>query len=247
MIDNALYVGKVFHQRHVPKKHAFNYRIFLFWLALDEIDELCRSVSGMSTARFSVVRYKRSDYLGDPQQPLHQSVLERMSELADKPLTGRVFMLGQMRTFGMYFSPVNFYYLQQDDGHFSHLLAEVSNTPWNQRHHYLVDLDDQKDCDKAFHVSPFNPMDMQYHWNVKQPGDRLALSLGCSKGEKHFAASLSLKRQPLNSNTLFRVLISLPSMTIKTVLGIYWQALKLYIKGVPVYGNAQSKEKNNKC
>ncbi|GAA0857828.1 hypothetical protein GCM10009114_25080 [Aliiglaciecola litoralis] len=189
-----------------------------------------------------MIRYKRSDYLGDPQKSLQSAVLERMSELADKPLSGRVFMLGQMRMFGLYFSPVNFYYLQQDDGQFSHLLAEVSNTPWNQRHHYLVDLNDQQDCQKAFHVSPFNPMDMQYHWNVRQPGERLALALSCSKGEKHFDARLSLQRKSLNSNSLLRVVMSIPSMTVKTLVGIYWQAFKLFLKGVPVYGHSQNKK-----
>jgi len=246
-MESALYTGKVFHTRLVPKKHAFDYRIFLFWLDLDEIDLIEQQVRGISTKKWSVVRFKRSDYLGAENQPLKQSVLERMSELAGQALDGKVFMLGQMRLFGMYFSPVNFYYLQQEDGSFSHLLAEVSNTPWNQRHHYLVDLNDQKDCDKAFHVSPFNPIDMQYHWNIKQPNQKLALQLSCSKGDKHFVASLKLDKQKLNSASLSRVLISIPSMTIKTVVGIYWQALKLFVKGVPFYGHPGNKEEKNKC
>lgn len=245
MIQSALYVGKVFHARHVPKKHAFDYNIFLFWLNLDELDDVAKTVRGISFGRFSPVRFKRSDYLGDPNTPLKEAVLSRMSELAGQQLDGQVFMLGQLRMFGLYFSPVNFYYLQQDDGTYSHLLAEVSNTPWNQRHHYLVDLAEQKDCDKAFHVSPFNPLDMRYHWKIKQPSQRLALSLSCSKEVKHFEASLNLRRKVLNSNSLWRVVLSIPSMTIKTVIGIYWQALKLFIKGVPFYGHPGDKEKGS--
>lgn len=243
MIESALYIGKVFHARHVPKKHAFDYNIFLFWLNLDELDDISQKVSGFSTQRFSPIRFKRSDYLGDASIPLKDAVLLRMSELAGRELQGQVFMLGQLRMFGFYFSPVNFFYLQQEDGSYSHLLAEVSNTPWNERHHYLVDLAAQKDCDKAFHVSPFNPLDMRYHWKIKQPNQRLALSLSCSKEIKHFEASLNLNRKVLNSNTLWRVVLSIPSMTIKTVVGIYWQALKLFIKGVPFYGHPGDKEK----
>lgn len=245
-MDSALYIGKVFHQRFQPKHHSFDYRIFLFWLNLDELESLDSSVRGFSCRPWSVVRFKREDYFGDRTKSLKYSVIERMSELANKPLNGKVFMLGQVRIFGLYFSPVNFFYLQGEDGSFSHMLAEVSNTPWNERHHYLVDLNNQKDCEKAFHVSPFNPMDMQYHWKVAQPRQHLALALSCSKGEKHFEASINLRKQELNSTTLFRVLLSIPSMTIKTVVGIYWQAFKLFLKGVPFYGHPGNKDEVKK-
>jgi DUF1365 family protein len=237
-MHSALYKGSVFHSRFVPKKNAFTYQIFLVWLNLDEIHLLEAEVKGFSAKSWAPLRFKRSDYLGDSAQPLKQSVLDKMSELAEQTLTGSVYLLGQTRTFGLYFSPVNFYYLQQEDGYFSHLLAEVSNTPWNDRHYYLVDLARQEDCDKAFHVSPFNPMDMQYKWKISQPSQSLKLTLSCHKDVKHFAASLNLSKVELNSKSLFNVLLSIPSMTIKTVVGIYWQALKLFIKGVPFYSNS---------
>lgn len=247
MTDSALYVGKVFHARHVPTRHAFNYNIFLFWLALDEVEELTRHVRGFSLDAWAPVSYRRSDYLGDPQVPLQDAVRKRMSELAGQPLTGRVFMLGQLRMFGMYFSPVNFYYLQNHAGHFTHLLAEVSNTPWNERHHYLVDLACQDDHQKRFHVSPFNPMDMTYKWRVQQPAERLDLALSCFRQQRHFDASLQMNKRPLNSRSLFNVMLSIPSMTVKTVVGIYWQALKLFIKRAPIYDHPTEPTKEKEC
>lgn len=236
-MESAIYKGKVFHARHVPKKHSFFYNIFLFWLDLDELDAVDAQVKGFSTRSWAPARFKRTDYLGLHTEPLKDSVLSRMSELADSSLTGKVFLLGQVRMFGMYFSPVNFYYLRNDQGHYTHMLAEVSNTPWNQRHHYLVDLALQEDCQKAFHVSPFNPMDMMYKWKIQQPNEKLALNLSCNMETRHFDASLQLNKLKLNSRSLFNVMLSIPSMTIKTVFGIYWQALKLFIKGNPIYSN----------
>jgi DUF1365 family protein len=234
-VNSAIYKGEVNHCRFVPKRHAFSYKMFLLWLDLDEVASLEKSVGWFSASRWAPVWLKRSDYLGNSETPLKQSVLDKICELSGKSLTGKVFLLSPLRTLGMYFSPVNFFYLQNDSGVFSHLLAEVSNTPWNERHCYLVDLEQQADCEKKFHVSPFNPMDMLYKWKIKQPGQQLRLSLSCYKEKIHFNASLNLIRHELNSSSLRNVVLGIPSMTIKTVVGIYWQALKLYVKGMPIY------------
>lgn len=242
-LESGIYTGQVFHQRSQPKVHKFDYNIYLFWLKLTEIDELSNAVNGFSNNKtgFSVVNFRRSDYLGNADIALHEAVLSRMNELqsaldAEAPiLTGDIFLLGQVRTFGMYFSPVNFYYLRDATGKFTHLLAEVSNTPWNKRHHYLVDLETQQDVNKAFHVSPFNPMDMIYKWQIKSPSQNLSLHLSCYKQTKHFEAAINMQKKPLTTKNLRQSLMSIPSMTIKTVVGIYWQALKLLIKRVPIY------------
>ncbi|MCY7297114.1 DUF1365 domain-containing protein [Alteromonas sp. a30] len=249
-MNNAIYHGQIHHARFIPKKHSFNYHLFLFWLDLADIESTCETVSGLNYNQKGWVQFKREDYLDSPEQPLHIRALERMSELAGKRLQGKVFFLGQLRMLGWYFSPVNFYYLQQEDGHFSHVLAEVSNTPWNERQHYLVALPPVSTkqlpapTQKTFHVSPFNPMNMTYHWQISQPDQHLNLSITCSaptgalaphQQQKHFIAGMNMQREALTSSSLQKHLRRIPSLAIKTVAGIYWQAFKLLLKRVPIY------------
>lgn len=237
---SAIYTGNVFHQRLTPKHHKFTYSLFLFWLDLQAMPGNGR-LPGVSDKTWLPVKFNRADYLDAPEMPLEERALQRMSELAGQTLQGKVFLLGQVRMLGWYFSPVNFYYLQQDNGQFSHMLAEVSNTPWNKRHHYLVDLAEPHPVtEKDFHVSPFNPMDMHYHWRISQPGNTLAVKIACHKTDnnhtRHFEAAIAMRKKPLTPKTLLKEMSKIPSTALKTVWGIYWEALKLFIRRVPFYG-----------
>ena len=245
MIESAIYKGKVYHQRFKPTQHKFDYDIYLFWLKLEsnDLETLSSSLKRFSAYDKARVRFKREDYLGDASVSLKQAVLERMTELNDGiTLKGDVFMLGQLRMWGLYFSPVNFYYLRNTEGKYTHMLAEVSNTPWNERHHYLVNLDTQDDTPKAFHVSPFNPMDMTYKWSISQPSSRLSLAMDCVRDDKEFSAGINLTKFTLDNANLSAALKRIPSMTIKTVAGIYWHALKLLIKRTPLYTHPEKSQ-----
>ena len=237
---SALYLGEVFHQRFTPKTHRFTYSLFLFWLDLQALPRTGK-LPGLSSRSWLPVKFNRADYLDMPDIPLAERALQRMSDLAGKPLQGKVFLLGQVRMLGWYFSPVNFYYLQQADGQYSHMLAEVSNTPWNKRHHYLIDLTNSRPVTpKDFHVSPFNPMDMDYHWQISQPANSLNVKIACHKNDaeqqKQFEAAIAMRKLPLTDKHLAKQMLKIPSTALKTVWGIYWQAIKLFIKRVPFYG-----------
>lgn len=250
-IQSALYTGDVRHRRLAPRKHAFSYSLMQWWLALDELEQVGQLSKLVNTSGgFAAVQFRASDYLrgqwGEATS-LSEAVLNKINQLhASETLQGRVFFLGNLRCFGIFFSPINCYFLQQD-GRFTHMLAEVSNTPWNQRHYYLVDLAKQADTEKAFHVSPFNPMDMQYQWKIAQPGERAFVHIEAHRqGELVFDATMALKRIALNRQSIRSVLKAFPIMSVKIVWGIYWQAMKLLAKRVPIHSHPNSADGNNK-
>lgn len=249
---SAIYRGFVRHRRFTPTKHEFDYPLFMLFLKTDEIPTLLRKFWQLSESPFSWARFKRSDFIGEKSQSIADSVRNKIAELSARPvedLQGDVFMLCHLRYFGLYFSPLNLYFLKQVTGS-SLMLAEVSNTPWNERHYYLIDLDNCQAHDKAFHVSPFNPMSQRYQWRVQEPAadqthclvhieSRQNKEDDSTAGfeEKVFDATLSLERVELNQSELSRVLRRTPVQTASIVIGIYWQALKLFIKKVPLHAH----------
>ena len=240
MLSSAILHGRVFHKRTRPTPHAFDYPPAQWWLALDEIAAVAPQSWAFSCNGFAPIWFRRADYLRGSNGDLATVVRAKMAELAGRELTGRVFFLGNLRTMGLYFSPINCYFLLPEGAdEYSHMLAEVSNTPWNERHYYLLDLTQPLNHDKAFHVSPFNPIDMRYEWQInppyQQPDNRSTIHLAAVKGERHFSATLRLRRVELNRKSIRNVLLRYPINTMTTVAAIYWQALRLWLKKTPVY------------
>ena len=235
--NSSIYIGRVHHKRYSPTEHGFSYPMYMLGLDLDELDTLDQNLRFFGYNRFSALSLRRRDYLDDNGLSLKQAVLEKVAELGgDASAVESVMLLGQVRCFGLYFSPVNFFFCYQQ-GKPRYMLAEVHNTPWNERHCYLVDVENPQQTKKDFHVSPFMGMDMQYHWRIEHNDQRILVHIENWQQDKLFDATLSVQQQALTSSSLFTVLKQWPVMTLTILKGIYWQALKLFIKKVPYHSH----------
>ncbi len=242
--NSSLFVGDVRHRRFTPKAHELKYTLFMPCIDLDEWSKLSETVWGLGEKWWHWARYRREDYVGHGD--LKRSVQDKVYDLTGVRLEGKVLAVIHLRYLGIYFSPVNFYYLYDAKGNWKYLLAEVSNTPWNERHYYAIPADkgvDGKEWqhEKAFHVSPFNPIDQQYHWKLKPVTDSLMVHLECHRDGKVFDATMAMKAREFTSQSLLWLLFKTPVMAVKVTLGIYWHALKLWMKGVPIYDHPENK------
>jgi DUF1365 family protein len=163
-----------------------------------------------------------------------------------------------MRYFGHCFNPVSFYYCFEADGvALQAIVSHITNTPWGDNYAYVHDFNYDKSIkktnnselivfkiEKNFHVSPFMPMNIDYHWAFQLEAGRLLINMkSLQHGTEIFNAVLALKRNEINEKTLNWLLISYPFMTIKVIGAIYWNALMLWFKGTPFYSRPQSSAK----
>lgn len=247
-MNSRLYIGRLRHRRFLPRAHAFSYRVFMPYLRLDELDSVFAQSRWWSSSRFAPARFCREDFLGDPNLPLEDEVRRRVREETGLEHRGPIYMLANLRYFGVQMNPLVCYYcFDEADEKLEFLVAEVTNTPWNERHSYVLNASEdtrvlRQDFAKTFHVSPFNPMDMRYAWRSNTPEQRLAIHLETHTDHgRQFDATLALKAEPITTASLHRILWRFPFMTAKVAVSIYWQALKLFLKKVPFYGHPNSK------
>ncbi|REL26884.1 DUF1365 domain-containing protein [Thalassotalea euphylliae] len=167
--SSAVFVGSVRHRRFSPKAHSFSYPLYMLGLDVDEISAGEANSSLLGNQWYKPLRFNEQDYLRGEPGTLKQRIVNKISSLGGSGLINSITMLVQVRCFGLYFSPANFYFAYCKSGECQYMLVEVSNTPWNKRHYYLVDMKQIAPSEKDFHVSPFMDLNMAYHWRVIAP------------------------------------------------------------------------------
>jgi DUF1365 family protein len=219
----------------------------MLYLDLDELPTLQSPWFGYEVAR--PLSFRRVDYLGDPRRALRDEVWDRVEQTLGPRDRGAVRILTHVRSFGYVFNPVSFYYCFDADDALTAVVAEITNTPWGERHAYVLSAGSEGACsdfEKQFHVSPFFGMQQEYRWRLSSPGDRLTVVMHNAEHAKRvFSAGLSLTRRPFDASHLLRTALRHPAMGMTVHLAIYWQALRLWLKGTPFFAHPNTLEARN--
>lgn len=251
-MKSCIYEGQVRHTRTRPVLHRFRYRLFMMYLDLDELPQVFSKRWFWSTKRRALARFRRSDHIGPVEQALDESVRELVMQETGKRPRGPIRLLTNLSYFGYCFNPVSFYYCFAEDGStLETIVAEVNNTPWGERDTYVLPAAQNIGKETAWrfrprkkmHVSPFIPMDIDYDWSFSMPSERTSVYMANSKdGTRFFDAAITMRRTEISAGSLARVLVQFPFMTLKVILAIYWQALRLWMKRVPFLVHPEKKK-----
>ena len=244
-MNSALYDGRVTHDRRAPRRHAFAYRVFMVYADLGELPGVFDRFPLWSARRPAIAWFRERDHGAGAATapPLDEQVRRLVCREAGFFPAGPVRLLTHLRYFGFCFNPVSFYYCFEPDGEtLTSVVAEVDNTPWGERHHYVLDARGQTgkrlffEFGKDFHVSPFMPMEQRYRWRFGRPGERLSVSMtSLEDGAVVFRAGMLLRRRAMTPGTMAAALARFPPMTAKVLGAIYWQALRLWLKRTPFF------------
>ncbi|MEP7453010.1 DUF1365 family protein [Phyllobacterium sp. SB3] len=243
--NSAIYAGKVTHKRFKPKTHFLRYRMFYLLFDIDEIAALSKKHWLFSCNRFNFFSffnkdhgYKSDAYIAD--RSLRNYVENRMKEAGMTPDGGRIMLMTMPRILGYAFNPLSVYYCHDRAGTLSALIYEVNNT-FGQRHSYIFPLEQgsnpdaplHQECSKEFYVSPFLEMELGYDFTITPPRCDASIVINASdKDGLIIATAFTGKRREFSDRALLKLALAYPLLTLKVILGIHWEALRLWLKGV---------------
>lgn len=237
-ITSSMYTAKVMHHRLSPKKHSFWYRIYMFYIDLDEIDNLSKKLRWLSRNTFNLFSFRDKDHL---QQELGDYLKENGIEIGN----GKIMLLTNLSVLGYNFNPVSFYFCFNENHEPVCAVAEISNTYREMKLFFfskdqLVGDSFKARIQKLFYVSPFIDLDAFFDFNLAIPSEKLDIKIDDydADGKRFFISVLTGERKQLTNTNMLWYFVSLPLIPLQVMGLIHWQAFKLWIKKIVYHPKA---------
>lgn len=227
--------GQTFHGRKGTVQNRFRYSVDYVLLT----PETAKGPRLFSHNRANLFGIRDRDHGGAPGHGNGTAWVRQVLATHGLPAPARIDLLAQPRLLGHVFNPVSFWLCHDDDGALRVVIAEVTNT-FGDRHSYLVHRPDQcpitaedhLTAQKIFHVSPFQPVEGGYRFRFDIRPDRIGIWIDFSAGENGVIATLTGPRRPLTNRAILWACLRRPFGARRVLALIFWQALKLRLKGV---------------
>ena len=220
----------------------------MFCFDINNLPNLFKDIKQVSIEQFNWFSFRRKNYLSHPEIPLDDYVRQLVVAKFDTYPKGKVYLLTNLSCLGYCFNPISLYFIFDNTNQkLDYLILEVTNTPWGDKHNYVLASSSRSKNEvydfqfqKELHVSPFMAMNYDYQFKLKINKQKIIVHMeNHIDGKKDFDATLILTASA--QKTAFKkVFRHYPLITYKVVAAIYWQALKLWIKGVPFHAHPKT-------
>ncbi|MBY0427595.1 MAG: DUF1365 domain-containing protein [Alphaproteobacteria bacterium] len=245
-IEGGLLDASVFHARHAPRYHAFNYNVFYLAVPVQRIP-LLEKLKTISLKGFNLFGLLERDHgMGDAKAFGNwiPSILKRFDASFE---LGEVLLISLPRVLNFIFNPVSFWCCFDTDGALCAVVSEVNNT-FNERHCYYsahedgraIGKQDWLTAQKVFHVSPFMDVEGSYRFRFDVRPDVINIFIDYYVGgEKRLSTSLCGKRHALNDKNLLLRFFQYPFITMKVIVLIHFEAIRLALKRMRYFDKPQ--------
>lgn len=254
MFENPLLTGVVRHRRFTPKKHEFSYDVLMFCFDISDLSHAFKDIKQVSVEQFNWFSFRRKNYLSDFEIPLDDCARQLVAAKFNTYPKGKIYLLTQLSCLGYCFNPISLFFIV-DEAHqqLDYLILEVTNTPWGEKHNYVLECTNKPrdqmysfQFQKELHVSPFMAMNYEYQVNLKLTKEKITVHMENHRdGKKDFDATLMLTASAPKARSFKHVLKHYPLITYKVAAAIYWQAFKLWMKGVPFHGHPKTNKRTS--
>lgn len=231
------------HHRPGSPRYRFFYRVFYLLLDLDAIDAACGASRLLSRNRFNLLSFYDRDHGAHDGSRLRQWAETLLAEEGLDGTGGRIRLLSMPRVLGYGFNPISLYYCDDAAGQALATIVEVHNT-FGEHHVYVLRAEggsgqaQARDKPKRFHVSPFFDRSGYYRFHVLAPRERMGLGVRLydDQDQLKIATTLNGERHALSTATIARAAVAVPFMSFKVITAVYWQALKIWLRGAVFHG-----------
>ena len=137
------------------------------------------------------------------------------------------------------FNPLSIFYCYNDNSQLKAILYEVKNT-FNEQHTYVFPVEKSskiitQNCNKKFYVSPFIEMETNYNFRLAEPKETLSIFIKQTDTAGVLLSACQIgRKENISTKQLLINFLKHPMMTIKIIMAIHFEALRLWRKGVKV-------------
>jgi len=248
-METCIYKGIVTHRRFKPKRHFFNYKTFSIFFDLDELTDLEKKISIFSLNKFNLFSFYNKDHGNRDGSDIKNWVKSNLNKFNINFEVSKIKLLCFPRIFGYVFNPLSIFYCYNKKSELRAILYEVKNT-FNEQHTYIFEVKNNskiitQSCNKKFYVSPFMEMETSYNFRLSEPKETLSVFIKQKNKEGMLLSACQIgKKEQISTKRLLVNFLKHPMMTIKIIMAIHFEALRLWKKGVKLV-KKNTKMKNN--